>query len=182
VVTSTVTFPGSVSAETVARARRILLLLTDCDGVLTDGGTYCSERGEEFKRFSLRDGMGVERLRRHGSVETGIVTSEASGPVRARAEKLGITELHLGVRDKGAVVREVAGRRGLELDEIAFLGDDVNDVPALELCGLSACPVDAFSTVRARVHFVCPSAGGHGAFRDLAELILRARLGMTPGP
>ena len=174
--------PGSVSEDAIARARSIRLVLTDCDGVLTDGGAYYSDQGELLKRFSLRDGMGVERLRVHAGVETGLVTRETAGPVRARAEKLGIVELHLGALDKAAVVREVSGRLGFALDEIAFLRDDVHDLPALDICGLSACPADAFPAVRERVDFVCPSSGGHGAFRDLAEFVLRARLGVTPVP
>ena len=176
------TLPGTVSADTVERARRIRLVLTDCDGCLTDGAAYYSNRGEELKRFSLRDGMGVERLRIHARIETGIITREEGGPASARAEKLGVAELHLGAVDKSEVVRAVAVRRGLSLEEIAFLGDDVNDILALDLCGLAACPADAFLAVLKHVHFVCPSAGGCGAFRDLAEFLLRAQLGTTPVP
>ena len=173
---------GYLSADAFSRARNVRLVLTDCDGVLTDAGVYYSERGEELKRFSLRDGMGVERLRVHAGIETGIVTREAGGAVRARAEKLGITELHLGALDKAAVFRAVASRAGLRLDEVAFVGDDVNDLPALGLAGFSACPADALAVVRDSVHFVSPSAGGHGAFRDVVEFVLRARLGAMPIP
>ncbi|HEX8505426.1 MAG TPA: 3-deoxy-D-manno-octulosonate 8-phosphate phosphatase, partial [Hymenobacter sp.] len=100
-------------ADLTARARRIRLLLTDCDGVLTDGGVYYSERGEEMKRFNIRDGMGVVRLREHG-IATGIVTGETSPSVRTRADKLQIEELHLGIKDKPACLQEILVRTGLQ--------------------------------------------------------------------
>lgn len=124
--------------------------------------------------------MGVERLRVHLGVETGIVTREASGFAVARARKLALPEVLTGVADKGAALVEVAGRRGLAPDEIAFVGDDVNDLPALALAGLAACPSDAFPAVKAAVHHVCTLPGGHGAFREVAEIVLFARLGETP--
>ncbi|HWZ27157.1 MAG TPA: hypothetical protein VNX15_01255, partial [Gemmatimonadales bacterium] len=105
----------------LARAAGIRLLLTDCDGVLTDGSVYCSPDGEGLLRFSRRDGMGVARLREAG-IETGIVTRENSPIVARRADKLGITELHAEALDKRAVVEAIAARRGLALDEIGFIG------------------------------------------------------------
>jgi 3-deoxy-D-manno-octulosonate 8-phosphate phosphatase (KDO 8-P phosphatase) len=159
------------------RARAIRFLLTDSDGVLTDNGVYYSAAGEEMKRFSIRDGMGVERLRRFANVEVGIVTGEHSGPVRRRAEKLAIEELHLGIRDKPAVLREIMARHSLRPEEVAYIGDDTNDVEVMRLVGLAACPADATPFARAVAHFVCPSRGGHGAFRDFAELIIAARNG-----
>ena len=167
-------------AALLERARRVKLVLTDCDGVLTEAGVWVSPRGEEAKRFSLRDGMGVERLRLLAGIETGIVTREDSEIVRKRAEKLGIAELHLGVSRKATAVREVAARRGLALPQLAFLGDDVNDLGAMEAVGFSACPADAFPAVKERAHFVCQSPGGQGAFREVAELILLALFGETP--
>ena len=161
-------------ADLTARARRIKLLLTDCDGVLTDNGVYYSERGEEMKRFSIRDGMGVERLRAIG-VESGIMTGETSPSVQKRADKLKITELHLGIKDKPARLAEIMARTGLAAEEIAFIGDDTNDVEILKLVGLSACPGDATSFARAVAHYQCQALGGHGAFREMAELIISAQ-------
>lgn len=157
------------------RAGRLKLVLTDCDGVLTDGGVYYSERGEELKRFNIRDGMGVERLRNLAGIETGIVTGEFSGSVSRRAEKLGITELHLGAKDKAAVLRSIMGRLGLDSSEVAYIGDDVNDLPAFGLVGLTACPADALEPITAVADIVLTRPGGHGAFRELAELLLLAR-------
>ncbi|MFD1468504.1 KdsC family phosphatase [Hymenobacter caeli] len=160
--------------ELQARARRIKLLLTDCDGVLTDNGVYYSERGEEMKRFSIRDGMGVERLRAVG-VDTGIMTGETSGSVQRRADKLRITELHLGIKDKPARLHEIMARTGLTAEEIAFIGDDTNDVEILKLVGLAACPGDATRFARAVADFHCETAGGHGCFREVAEFIIASR-------
>lgn len=164
-----------IGVPILEKARRVRLLLADCDGVLTDGGVYYSARGEEMKRFQIKDGMGVERLRERADVETGIVTGELSESVKRRAEKLKITELHLGIKDKAKVVAEIAGRRGLGLEEVAYIGDDVNDLAAMGLVGLSACPNDAFHEVRNAVDVVCEKNGGQGAFRELAELIISAR-------
>lgn len=153
---------------------KIKLLLTDVDGVLTDTGVYYSERGEELKRFSIRDGMGVERLR-HVGVETGIITGELSGSVAKRAEKLKISELHLGIKEKVACIEAIMAARNLKADELAYIGDDVNDLGAIALCGFTACPADAMSQVKAVVDFICTKDGGNGAFREFAELIISAK-------
>jgi len=165
---------AGVAAEVRSRARRVRLVLTDCDGVLTDGTVYCSAYGEEMIRFSRRDGHGVERLRAAG-LDVGIVSREASEIVVRRAEKLGIRELHIGVSEKGPLVDEIARGRGLTLGEVAFVGDDLPDLPALRAAGLAACPADALASVRAEAHYVCLVPGGHGAFREVVELVLFAR-------
>ena len=165
------------SAELHRRASRLRLVLTDSDGVLTDTGVYYSERGEELKRFSIRDGMGVERLRNAG-VETGIVTGERSPSVLRRAEKLGLPHVLLGVKDKLGTVQALCAERGLTLDQIGFIGDDVNDLEILGVLtthGLTAAPADALPSVLATVIHVCSAPGGHGAFRDFAEWILSHR-------
>jgi 3-deoxy-D-manno-octulosonate 8-phosphate phosphatase (KDO 8-P phosphatase) len=161
-----------------ARARRIRLVLTDCDGVLTDGGVYYSAAGEELKRFDIRDGMGVERLRNLAGIETGIVTGENSPPVAQRAEKLGIAECHLGCKDKAAALLAILKRRKLRVEEVAYLGDDVNDLPAFAIAGLTSCPGDAVEEVRTAADLVLQKSGGHGAFREFAEIILQARAGV----
>lgn len=172
---------ASVSPDVLERAKKIRLVLTDIDGVLTEGTCSYSQEGEELKTFSLRDGMGVERLREISGIETGFVTKEKTGFAAARARKLKITEVHCGADDKGKAIEEIAARRGLAVEEIAFIGDDVNDLPALRRAGLSACPSDSFPPVLKEVHFVSSERGGHGAFRQFAELILFAQHGRTPG-
>lgn len=157
-----------------ARARRIRLLITDNDGVLTDGGVYYSERGEELKRYSIRDGMGVERLRARG-VETAIMTGELSPNLRERARKLHITHLHLGVKDKRAELAAVMEQSGLSAEAIAYIGDDINDLDVMTVVaerGIIAAPLDAMPGIRDLAHYVCGFPGGRGAFRDFAEAIL----------
>jgi YrbI family 3-deoxy-D-manno-octulosonate 8-phosphate phosphatase len=157
------------------KAIAIKLLLTDCDGVLTDAGVYYGTDGEHLKKFNIRDGMGVERLLNHAGVETGIITGEFSPSLIKRAGKLKITELHLGVKNKSAVLKEISNRLGLQLYEIAYIGDDYNDLEIIKLVGLSACPTDALSAIKDVSHFVCKAAGGKGCFREVAEFIIEAK-------
>jgi 3-deoxy-D-manno-octulosonate 8-phosphate phosphatase (KDO 8-P phosphatase) len=155
------------------KARRIKLLLTDVDGVLTDNGVYYGENGELMKRFSIRDGMGVERLRKICGIDTGIVTGELSPSVARRAEKLQITHLYLGVKDKLGRLNEIMAANQMGWEEIAFIGDDVNDLEVLERVGLSACPADAMAAVSRIVDYQCQVRGGYGAFREFAEWIIQ---------
>src|SRR5271165_6389204 len=127
---------------------QIKLLLTDCDGVLTDGGVYYGESGEELKKFDIRDGMGVERLHNIAGVTTGIITGELSPSLIKRAEKLKIAELHLGIKDKPATFKEILNRLNLKPEEVAFVGDDTNDLEVMKMAGLSLCPADAISFVK----------------------------------
>lgn len=159
------------------RASGIRLVLTDNDGVLTDTGVYYSDRGEELKRYSIRDGMGVERLRDAG-ISTGIITGEISGNLQRRAEKLRIAHLELGVKDKRARLDELLARTGLNITDIAYIGDDVNDIGVMDFVavhGITAAPADAMPVIRSRAQYVCAMRAGHGAFREFAELLLHLR-------
>lgn len=158
------------------KAVKIKLLLTDVDGVLTDNGVYYSEAGEVMKRFSIRDGMGVERLRKLCGIETGIVTGERSPSVIKRAEKLNITCLHLGIKDKEALLESILAEKGLKAEEVAFIGDDVNDLGIMGKVGLTACPSNAMFQVTAVADYRCNEKGGEGAFRDFAEWLISCRL------
>lgn len=157
------------------KAQKIKLLLTDCDGVLTDGCVYYSEQGEELKKFSLRDGMGVERLRELCGIDSGIITRENSEIVRRRGEKLKMQHLYLGARNKKEKLMEILQKHNLAAHEIAYIGDDTNDIEILEMAGLSACPFDAFEPVKKHAHYICRASGGKGAFREFAELIIYLR-------
>ena len=165
------------AAEARRRARRLALVLSDVDGVWTDAGVWYSEAGEVLKRFSLRDGMGVERLREAG-VETGLVTGERSPAVARRAEKLGLRLVLQGVADKRAAVGELLSGAALELGQVAYMGDDHNDlglIEALRPRGLTAAPADALPAVARAVHWRSALPGGHGAFREYAEWLLGLR-------
>ncbi len=159
--------------EIKEKASKIKLLLTDCDGVLTDGGVYYSGNGEEMKKFNIRDGMGVERLRNLANIETGIITGELSLSVKKRAEKLKISELHLGIKDKSSLLLEMLLKKNLSSEQIAYIGDDVNDLEIMKVVGLTACPSDAISFVKNLANYICENKGGDGAFREFAELIIQ---------
>jgi len=166
---------GKFSLSLASKAAPIRLLLTDCDGVLTDAGVYYSDQGEVLKRFSMRDGMGVERLLELAGVETGIVTGENSPIVARRAAKLRITELHLGAKNKLQVLFEILKRRGLTPGQVAYIGDDLNDEAVMRAVGLCACPSDAMEGILIAADYICMSPGGHGAFREFAELIIQMK-------
>jgi len=165
----------NINEELKQRAKKIKLVISDSDGVLTDTGVYYSERGEEMKRFSIRDGMGVERLRNICGIESAIVTGELSGSVKKRAEKLRIEELHLGIKDKKKTLNEIIDRRNISLENVAYIGDDTNDIEVQKIVGLSACPADAVIQIKMIANFITESKGGNGAFRDFAELIIAAQ-------
>ena len=153
--------------------KNIRLFLTDVDGTLTDGGMYYSTEGDVMKRFYVRDGMGMKLLQQAG-VRVGIITSETTPIVHARAKKLGVDYLFMGVRFDGKmkVAEQICKEMGITLDEVAYIGDDVNDMVLLEAAGLAACPADAceevlaLPTIRVMTH-----KGGHGAVRELADEI-----------
>ena len=163
-----------IARDILEKARSIRLVLTDCDGVLTDAGIYYSRRGPELMRFSRRDGMGVERLRAAG-IETGVISREDSPITARRARALKFEEVHFGIREKLPVIEKLAAARGLALSQVAYLGDDVNDLDALRAIGLSGCPADAEPVVQEMVDYVCGQRGGCGAFREVAELVLAAQ-------
>lgn len=155
-------------------ASSVRLLLTDVDGVLTDGGVYYGAEGEVMKRFNIRDGMAVERLRSVG-VDVGIITGEVSPSVQRRAEKLKIDLLVLGCKDKSGKLNEIMQEHGYAEHEIAFIGDDVNDLEVLKRVALPGSPSDALPQVLDVVRFVSSKPGGHGAFREFAEFIIKAK-------
>jgi 3-deoxy-D-manno-octulosonate 8-phosphate phosphatase (KDO 8-P phosphatase) len=156
------------------KLRRIKAIAFDVDGVLTDGGMWWGPNGLELKRFSFSDIMGVSLARRHGFILT-LISGEESALVDRYAAKLKIADVTKGCRDKAAALREFAIKNDLELTEVCFMGDDVNDLPAMSICGLSAAPADARPAVLARVDFTAASLGGHGAARELIEALFAAR-------
>jgi N-acylneuraminate cytidylyltransferase len=157
--------------------KQIKLFLTDVDGVLTDGGMYYSESGDEMKRFNTSDGMAFEMLRRIG-VKTGIITSENTKIVEARAKKLKVDYLYQGARGDGKLdsAKSICEKEGINLDEVAYIGDDINDIELLKTVGFSACPHNAPEYIKEIVQFVTMKRGGEGAFREFVEVLLQENI------
>jgi 3-deoxy-D-manno-octulosonate 8-phosphate phosphatase (KDO 8-P phosphatase) len=153
-------------------------LVMDVDGVLTDGTFVWSASGEESKRFSFEDVMGLSRARDAGLV-LGLISGEDSALVDRFADKVGIAEVSKACTDKGAALRRFAGSTGIALERIAYIGDDVNDLPALEIAGLSVAPANAQPPVKAAMQRILARCGGHGAVRELVEMILAGRAAAT---
>src|SRR2546427_6381427 len=167
---------GAMSARPSATAvlKRVRLFAMDVDGVLTDAGMYYSESGEELKKFNTRDGMGIKLLQAAGLV-TAFITREKTAIVERRGQKLAVPEVHQGIDDKLAMLTTLAQKYGLSLDQVAYIGDDVNDLEALRAVCFSAAPADAMPSVLKAVHYICAKKGGEGAVREIADLILAAR-------
>ncbi|MCD8309883.1 MAG: HAD-IIIA family hydrolase [Prevotellaceae bacterium] len=147
------------------------LVITDIDGVWTDGGMYYTAQGDVMKRFSVKDGWGVIFLRSLG-IPVAIMTGEQTQIVRQRADKLKIKHCYLGVKDKVEQTRQLCAELGITLRDVAFIGDDVNDLPLLRLVGFSGSPVNTPQYVKREVDYVTVTHGGYGAFREFVEKIL----------
>jgi N-acylneuraminate cytidylyltransferase len=153
---------------------RVKLVCVDVDGTLTDGGMYYSADGEQLKRFDTRDAKGLAMLREAG-LDVAIVTSEDTPIVTARARKIGVGHVLLGVSDKMAEVSGLLEQLGLQWDQLAFIGDDVNDRAVMERAGFSACPSDAPLAGSGVARYTCIRPGGHGAVREVCGLLLDGR-------
>lgn len=151
--------------------KKISLILTDVDGVLTDGSRYYSKNGENIKKFHVRDGMGINILLRNG-IKTIIVTKERSEIVKKWAKDVNVHRVMMGIKNKETVLTKLCKEFNLQPNQIAFIGDDVNDLPLLKLVGISASPYDAINQVKNSVKYVCTCNGGQGAFREFADFIL----------
>jgi 3-deoxy-D-manno-octulosonate 8-phosphate phosphatase (KDO 8-P phosphatase) len=156
------------------RCRQLRLVLSDVDGVLTDGTVLLLPDGREAKSFHIRDGLGIVLAHRAG-LRTGLLSGRASEVVERRARELGMSIVRQGVADKGAAFREILASEGLQAHEVAYMGDDVNDLPVITEAGLSAAPADAPLEVRAQAFMITDRAGGQGCLREFLEAILRAR-------
>jgi len=162
------------AAQVRARARDIELLVLDVDGVLTDGGLYYGPEGEALKRFNVRDGHGLVLARAVG-LRAAILTARRSKIVELRGTELGVSPISQGNRDKARGFVDLLELVGLPAAKVAYVGDDVNDLPALKAARLAACPCDAAPEVLRAAHFVTRAKGGHGAVREVVELVLKAR-------
>jgi 3-deoxy-D-manno-octulosonate 8-phosphate phosphatase (KDO 8-P phosphatase) len=175
--------PGAASqpfpAELAGRAQRVRLLLFDVDGVLTDGTILLDAEGRESKRFSIRDGTALVWARQAGLL-TGILSARTAAATTERARQLGIPIVRQQATDKAVVFAEILAEQGLDAEAVAYMGDDLMDLPVLRLAGLAAAPADAAEAVRTHVHWVSRLPGGSGAVRELIEGVLQAQ-GLWPG-
>ena len=151
---------------------KIKLLVMDVDGTLTDGHIYFSENGEVMKAFHVQDGYAIAHKLPLVNVMPIIITGKSSEIVRKRAAELKIREVHQGISDKLTKLKEIIEKYGVSPDEVAYIGDDENDLECMQFCGLTACPADALPMVRRAVDYVCQRDGGRGAVREFIDKIL----------
>ncbi|WP_373523574.1 KdsC family phosphatase [Aquiflexum sp.] len=161
------------------KAEKIKLIITDVDGVLTDGGIIYDDGGMEYKRFNVKDGFIVDPLRKNG-ILIGAITGRNSKVVENRCEELRFDFHYHGVRDKSQKLKEVLEVLEINLEEVAYIGDDLIDLPILQKVGFSACPADALPYVSEHVDFISSLQGGQGVFREVADLILHSKGLLSP--
>jgi 3-deoxy-D-manno-octulosonate 8-phosphate phosphatase (KDO 8-P phosphatase) len=162
---------NKINATTKEKCKKIKIVLTDVDGVLTDGGRYYGIKGELLKKFHVRDGMGVNLLLKH-SIYTCIITRENSPITKKWASDMNVKKVFTNATNKENLLSHICNKFKVSPKEIAYIGDDVNDELLLKSVGLSACPSDANASTKKIVDHVCLSSGGKGAFRELVNLIL----------
>ena len=150
---------------------QVKMFLTDCDGCLTDGGMYYSEQGDELKKFNTKDGMGLSFLREKG-ILTGIVTGENVELNRRRAEKLKLDIYKPGCKDKAAIITELCKQYRIDLENVVYVGDDVNDLEVIRMVGFGCCPADAVPVVKAAAKYISAAKGGAGVIREVIDKIL----------
>lgn len=150
--------------------KKFKIFAMDVDGVLTDGSMYYSKDGEVIKKFNTRDGMGIELLHKKGVIPV-IITRENSEIVIKRAEKLKVEEVYIGAEDKLEIVKKLRKKYNANFNEIAYIGDDINDIPLLKKVGFSSCPFDAVDEVKKIVKYICKTKGGEGAVREVVDII-----------
>jgi len=156
------------------KVRDVEVMLTDVDGVLTDGGMYYSEKEEILKKFNFRDAMGITLLRKN-NIPTILITKERTKIVKKWSKKVKVSKLYDGVIRKESLLPEICKKFNITPNKVAYLGDDVNDLMLLQKVGFSATPNDSVSKVKKICDYICKSKSGHGVFREVADLILNEK-------
>lgn len=164
-----------ISAGINKRLQEIKLFATDCDGVLTDSGMYYTEQGDELKKFNTKDGMGIGLLKKKG-IKTAIITGENSTLVERRGEKIGIDDVFLGIKDKMKVMEQLMKKYNITYEQVAYVGDDINDLELLQKVGVSFSVKDAVEVVRRNVDYVTNAKGGEGAVREITDLLVQTEV------
>lgn len=160
--------------EVLEKAKNIQVVIFDVDGILTDGTLYLTDGGEEIKAFNSHDGHGMKMLKASG-VELAIITSRESRCVELRAENLGISLIYQGAKNKLQVFEVLLTKLGLDVSACAYVGDDLIDLPVMLRCGLSICVPAAPALVKKQAHYVTRLEGGHGAVREVCEMVMLAQ-------
>lgn len=152
---------------------KVGMLVMDVDGTLTDGRIYMGSDGEAFKAFDCKDGYAIAQMLPKLGIVPVIITGRRSAIVANRAQELHIEELYQGVEDKLSCLRSIAQRKGLRAEQLAYIGDDLNDLDCIRFCGVTACPRDAAQEIREAVDYVCASDGGRGAVREFVQWLAK---------
>jgi len=155
------------------KCKNVKIVFSDVDGVLTDGGMYYDFNGESLKKFNTKDGMAVELLRNIG-IDTIFITKENSQISKKRSQKIK-SKIYLNVKNKKLLIQKILKQKKISSNEIAYIGDDVNDLDVIQLAGVSASPNDAINKIKTAVDYICVSSGGNGAFREFADLIITSK-------
>jgi 3-deoxy-D-manno-octulosonate 8-phosphate phosphatase (KDO 8-P phosphatase) len=156
------------------RLAQVKLLALDVDGTLTDGGLYYSNSGDEFKKFNVKDGQGMKLVMESG-IQIAILSASSATATVHRAKKLGISQVYLGVEDKIVVLRSLCTQFGIDLSQVAYAGDDVNDLPVLEAVGCPLTVADAVEAAKNCAVYITEKAGGQGAVREICDLLLASQ-------
>lgn len=164
----------TISQEVINRAKRIKLIIFDVDGVMTNGGLIIGDDGQEYKSFNSHDGLGMKLLKASG-VQMAIITGRTSNVVSKRAESTGVAHFYQGVDDKLVAFNDLIAKLNIAAEHCAFMGDDVVDVPPMLRCGLAITVPAAPDSVKQRAHFITQRQGGHGAVREVCELLMQAQ-------
>jgi len=154
------------------KCKKIKLVITDVDGVLTDGGMYYSEKGEIMKKFNTKDGMAVELLHKN-SIKTVFLTKENSKIAKSRAKKVKADGVYINVSDKEKYLSQICKKFAVKPNEILYIGDDINDIEIIKKIGFSSCPNNAVNNVKKIVDYICKINGGEGVLREMTEVILK---------
>lgn len=169
---------NNFSEDLKVKASKIKVMAFDVDGVFTDGSLTFDQDGKEYKTFNAKDGQGIICVEKAGIV-TVIITARKNGTVEHRAKNLGITELHQGIKFKLPVLEQIVKERGLSMEEVSYMGDDLPDICILEKVGLACCPNDAVDEVKNISDFISSKEGGRGAIRELCDFVLNSQ-GVEP--
>jgi len=163
-----------LNQKTTNLCKKIKLVITDVDGVLTDGGMYYSDKGEIMKKFNTKDGMGVELLLKN-NIKTILMTKENSSIVKKRGKKLNVAATYVNIKNKELELEKICKIFDVKKNEIVYIGDDLNDYKIIKLVGFSATPADGIKQLKEIVNFISKINGGNGVFREIADMILSAK-------